>query len=73
MTVEDVLFIIGPNTSHVTTEHVSKCSIANFFLKDYENDLNSYDENNPINNILRMHLKCKNELLKLKEEERARK
>ena len=57
LTVEDVLFIVGPNISHMSKEEVL---LFNLIVQDFESNLNAnYDENNPIKNLIQMHKRVK--------------
>lgn len=60
ITVEDILFIIGPNISHLSLE------------EDFETNLQNYDEKDPIKNIVRMTTKVYKKR-KLKEAEEKEK
>jgi hypothetical protein len=60
VTVEDMLFIIGPNISHISKD------------EDFDHDLSGYDENNPLNNLFKMHQRFKKDQEVRKEAEREK-
>ena len=43
-----------------------------FVFKDFDHDVNAYDENNPLNNLFKMHQRVKKDQLAAKEIEREK-